>query len=111
MFNNHGIRAKIHSKKGANVRVLAGDDKGQTGRVLQVLRKEYRAIVEGINVVSKSTKPYAQFPNGGFVKKEAPVHLSNLALVENGKAVRVGSRLNASGKRVRYSKKTGEEIK
>lgn len=103
--------AKIHIKKGDTVIVLSGDDKGKTGRVLSVLRKDYRAIVEGVNVVTKSTKPTAQAPQGGFVKKEAPIHLSNIALVENGKPVRVGTRLNADGKRVRYSKKTGEEIK
>ncbi len=103
--------AKIHIKKGDNVIVLAGDDKGKTGRVLSVQRKEMRAIVEGVNIVTKSTKPSAQAPNGGFIKKEAPIHLSNLALVEDGKPVRTAFRVNADGKRVRYSKKTGEEIK
>ncbi len=103
--------AKLHIKKGDTVIVLAGDDKGKTGRVLSVLRKEGRAIVEGCNVVTKSTKPTAQTPQGGFVKKEAPIHVSNLSLVEDGKPVRTGFKKNAEGKTVRYSKKTGEEIK
>ena len=93
--------------------VIAGNSKGQQGRVLEVHRKDYRAIVEGVNMVSKHTKPNQENPQGGIVKKEAPVHLSNLMLVDpsGGKATRIGGRLNDQGKLVRYAKKSGEEIK
>lgn len=105
--------AKLHIKKGDTVYVNAGDDKGKTGRVLQVLVKKNRAIVEGINIVTKSTKPNAKYPQGGIVKMEAPVHISNLNPVDpkTGKPTRVGRRLNDAGKLVRYAKKSGEEIK
>ncbi len=105
--------AKLHIKKGDTVCVLSGDDKGKTGRVLEVLVKKNRAIVEGINIVSKSTKPSAKYPQGGIVKVEAPVHISNLNVLDpkSGKATRIGRRLNDAGKLVRYSKKSGEEIK
>ena len=105
--------AKLHIKKGDIVSVLAGDDKGKTGRVLSVQVKKNRAIVEGVNIVSKSTKPSAKYPQGGIVKIEAPVHISNLNLVDpkSGKPTRIGRKLNDAGKLVRYSKKTGEEIK
>ncbi len=101
--------AKLHIKKGDIVYVNAGANKGRTGRVLSVLVEEQRAIVEGINMVSKSTKPNAKNPQGGIVKKEAPVHISNLNLVEDGKPVRIG-RVVKDGKLVRVSKKTGKEI-
>ncbi len=93
--------------------VVAGNSKGQQGRVLEVIRKDYRAIVEGVNMVSKHTKPNQDNPQGGILKKEAPVHLSNLMLVDpsSGKATRIGRRLNDQGKLVRYAKKSGEEIK
>lgn len=98
--------AKLHIKKGDTVYVNAGDDKGKTGRVLQVLVKKNRAIVEGVNIVSKSTKPNAKYPQGGIVKMEAPVHISNLNVIDpkSGKPTRVGRRLNDAGKLVRYSK-------
>jgi large subunit ribosomal protein L24 len=102
---------KIHIKKGDTVKVLSGDDKGQTGKVLKVEVKKYRAFVEGVNLVSKHTKPNAKSPQGGILKKEASVHISNLMLVEKGQATRIGRRLNDNGKLVRYSKKSGEEIK
>jgi len=78
--------------------------------VLEVLVKEQRAIVEGVNLVSKSAKPSAKNPQGGIVKQEASIHISNLNPVEKGKPVRVGRKLNAEGKLVRISKKSGEEI-
>ena len=105
------MQPKIHIKKGDTVKVLSGDDKGQTGKVLKVEVKKYRAFVEGVNLVSKHTKPNAQNPQGGILKKEASVHISNLMVVEKGQATRVGRRLNDNGKLVRYSKKSGEEIK
>ena len=105
--------ATLKIKKGDTVYVLAGDDKGKTGRVLNVLREQGKAIVEGVNIVSKSTKPNAKAPQGGIIKKEAPIDLSNLAVADpkSGKPTRVGFRFNEDGKKVRYSKKSGEEIK
>lgn len=102
--------SKLHIKKGDTVYVNAGVDKNKTGRVLEVLVKEGRAIVEGVNMVSKSTKPNAKHPQGGIVKQEASIHISNLNPVEKGKPVRVGRKLNNEGKLVRISKRTGEEI-
>ena len=100
-------------KKGDTVYVNSGEDKGKTGRVLKVLVDKKRAIVEGINMVSKSTKPNAKNPQGGIVKQEASIHISNLNPVDpkTGKATRVGRKLSADGTLVRYSKKSGEEIK
>ena len=105
--------ATLKIKKGDTVYVLAGDDKGKTGRVLNILPEQGKAIVEGVNIVSKSTKPNASAPQGGIIKKEAPIDLSNLAVVDpkSGKPTRVGFRFNEDGKKVRYSKKSGEEIK
>jgi large subunit ribosomal protein L24 len=105
--------SKLHIKKGDIVFVNAGDDKGQTGRVLKVYVEKQRALVEGINMVSKSTKPNAKNPQGGIVKKEAPIHISNLQVVDpkTGKPTRIGRKRNAKGVLVRISKKSGEEIK
>ncbi|MBQ7423747.1 MAG: 50S ribosomal protein L24 [Prevotella sp.] len=103
---------KLHIKKNDNVIVLAGEDKGKTGKVLKVLVKEQRAIVEGINMVSKSMKPSAKNPQGGIVKQEAPIHISNLSLIDpkSGKATRIS--VKREGKNVvRIAKKSGEEIK
>jgi large subunit ribosomal protein L24 len=102
---------KLHIKKGDTVYVNTGEDRGKTGKVLQVLVKKQRAIVEGLNMVSKHTKPNAKNAQGGIVKQEAPIHISNLQLVEDGKPIRIGRRLNDKGKLVRYSKKSNEEIK
>ena len=104
---------KLHIKKGDMVFVNAGDNKGKQGRILEVLVKKDRAIVEGINMVSKHTKPNAKTQQGGIVKQEAPVHISNLNLIDptSGKPTRIGRKLNADNKLVRYSKKSGEEIK
>ncbi|MFA9389519.1 MAG: 50S ribosomal protein L24 [Prolixibacteraceae bacterium] len=107
------MQKKLHIKKGDNVMVITGNSKGQKGKVLEVIRKTDRAIVEGVNMVKKHTKPNAANPQGGIVEQEAPVHVSNLMLVDpkTGKATRVGRREDANGKLVRYSKKSGEEIK
>jgi len=93
--------------------VNSGEYKGQQGRVLEIDRAKSRAIVEGVNMVSKHTKPNAENPQGGIIKKEAPVHISNLSPVDpsSGGATRVGRKLNDKNKLVRYSKKSGEEIK
>ena len=105
--------SKLHIKKGDIVFVNTGEDKGKTGRVLQVIVADQRAVVEGVNMVSKHTKPNAKNPQGGIEKKEAPIHISNLNVVDpkSGKATRIGRKLNAEGSLVRYSKKSGEEIK
>jgi len=107
------MQKKLHIKKGDTVFVNAGENKGQQGRVLEVIRKNERAIVEGINLVSKHTKPNAKSPQGGIIKKEASVHISNLMLVDptSGKPTRIGRKANDKGTLVRYSKKSGEEIK
>ena len=105
--------SKLHIKKGDTVYVNAGESKGKTGRVLKVLVEKQRAIVEGINMVQKSTKPSAKNPQGGIVKQEAPIHISNLNVVDpkTGKPTRIGRKVGADGKLVRVSKKSGEEIK
>ena len=106
--------SKLHIKKGDTVFVNSGEDKGKTGRVLQVFVKEQRAIVEGVNIVSKSTKPNAKNPQGGIIKQEAPVHISNLNPIDpkTGKPTRIGRRESADGRTfVRYAKRSGEEIK
>jgi large subunit ribosomal protein L24 len=107
------MQRKFHIKKGDLVIVNSGESKGQQGRVLEVIYAKERAIVESVNMVSKSTKPNAKSPQGGITKKEAPVHISNLNLVDpsTGKATRIGRKLNDKNKLVRYSKKSGEEIK
>ena len=103
---------KLKIKKGDTVKVITGEYKGTQGKVLEVLPKDNKALVEGVNMVSKSTKPSAAAPNGGIIKKEAPIHISNLMVVDaKGNATRVGRKLNDNGKLVRYSKKSGEEIK
>ena len=104
--------AKFHIKKDDQVIVLAGADKGKTGKVLKVLRDKERVIVEGIHMVSKSTKPSAANPQGGIIKQEAPIHISNVSLIDpkSGKATRI--RIEREGKNVkRIAKKSGEEIK
>lgn len=105
--------SKLHIKKGDTVIVNAGKSKGHKGKVLEVIISKQRAIVEGANLVSKHTKPNAANPQGGIVKQEAPIHISNLNLVDpkTGEATRIGRKLNADNKLVRYSKKSGEEIK
>ncbi|MFP4366496.1 MAG: 50S ribosomal protein L24 [Bacteroidales bacterium] len=104
---------KYHIKKGDTVYVVSGESRGQQGRVLDLLTKEGKAIVEGVNMVSRHTKPNAQHTQGGIIKKEAPIDVSNLMLVDpsTGKPTRVGRKLDEKNKLVRYSKKTGEEIK
>lgn len=105
--------SKLHIKKGDTVYVLAGEDKSRKGRVLSVDADKNRAVVEGINIVSKSTKPSAKHPQGGIIKMEAPINISNLALLDpkSGKPTRVGIRIGENGEKVRYAKKSGEEIK
>ncbi|MBL7967367.1 MAG: 50S ribosomal protein L24 [Prolixibacteraceae bacterium] len=107
------MQKKLHIKKGDSVIVIAGNYNGREGKVLEVIRATEKAIVEGVNMVKKHTKPNAAHPQGGIVEKEAPIHISNLMLKDpkTGKPTRIGRKLNDKGKLVRYSKKSGEEIK
>ena len=105
-------KVKFHIRKGDTVKILAGNDKGKTGKVLEVNTTKYRAIVEGANMVTKHIKPSAASPEGGIQETEASIHLSNLMVVDpsSGDAVRTGRKLNDDGKLQRYSKKSGEFI-
>jgi|SRR3982751_6088284 len=102
---------KLRLKKGDIVKVISGESKGQQGRILEIITTERRALVEGVNVVKRHTKPNSKAPQGGIVDKEAPVHISNLMLIDGkGNVTRVGKR-EEDGKNVRYSKASGETIK
>lgn len=102
---------KLKIKSGDTVRVIAGDHKGSEGKVLRVLREKNKAVVEGVNMVSKHTKPSAKNPQGGIVKKEAPIHISNIALVDakSKETTKVGFRTEGD-KKVRFSKKSNQVL-
>lgn len=103
---------KPHIKKGDTVQVIAGDDRGKQGRVLSVDAEKNRAIIEGVNIIIKHTKPTAKYPQGGRIEKEAPINLSNIALVDpkTNKPTRVAIKIE-DGKKIRIAKKSGQEIK
>jgi len=105
-------RVKLHIRKGDTVKIIAGNDKGKTGKVLEVNTSKYRAVVEGANMVTKHIKPSAASPEGGIQETEASIHLSNLMVVDpsSGDAVRTGRKKDDDGKLQRYSKKSGEFI-
>lgn len=107
------MNRKFHIKKGDLVEVLAGVDKGKQGKVLEMIPSKERAIVEGVNFISKHTKPNAAYPQGGIIKKEAPIHISNLNIVDPStkKPTRIGRKKGDDGKLVRYSKSSGEILK
>lgn len=105
------MQQKLHIKVDDTVRVISGESKGQEGTVLSIDRKNLRATVQGVNLVKKHQKPNAANPEGGIVEMEAGIHISNLMIVHNGEATRIGRKENKEGKLVRYSKKSGEEIK
>ena len=107
------MMAKLHIKTGDTVKVIAGEFKGEEGKVLRVIPSKNRALVEGVNEVSKHQKPSASNPQGGIVKEEAPIHISNLMIIDpkSGDATRIGRKTDENGKLVRYSKKSGEVIK
>jgi len=109
--SNNRFQPKLSIRKGDMVEVVAGEDRGAQGRVLAVYRKKGRALVEGVNIVHRHSKPTSENPDGGIIKKEAPVHISNLMLVDpkTGEPTRVGRRME-KGKLVRYAKKSGEVI-
>ncbi len=100
---------KLKIKSGDTVRVVAGDHKGEEGKIVEIFASKNRAIVEGVNMISKHTKPSAQNPQGGIVKREASIHISNLMLLENGEVTKVGYRIEG-GKKVRFSKKSDKAI-
>ncbi|PKV66731.1 50S ribosomal protein L24 [Pontibacter ramchanderi] len=105
-------KKKLHVKTGDTVKVIAGDDRGKTGRITAVNIEKQRVTVEGINMVTKHAKPSAKNPQGGISKMEAPIHASNVALVDpkSGETAKAGRRKNSEGKTERYSKKSGEVI-
>jgi large subunit ribosomal protein L24 len=105
------MQQKLHIKVGDTVVVITGEAKGQQGKILSIDRKKMRATVEGVNIVKRHTKPSAADPQGGIVEKEGTIHVSNLMIVSKGQPTRIGRKLDANGKLVRYSKKSGEEIK
>ena len=102
---------KLKIKSGDIVRVIAGDHKGSEGKVLRVLREKNKAVVEGVNMVSKHTKPSAKNPQGGIVKKEAPIHISNLSLIDpkSKQVTKTGTRVEGD-KKVRFSKKSNQVL-
>jgi large subunit ribosomal protein L24 len=102
---------KLHVKSGDTVKVIAGNDRGKTGKIISVKTDTNKVLVEGVNIISKHNKPSAKSPQGGIEKKEAPIHASNVQLVDaSGKAIRTGRKADANGKLQRYSKKTGDLI-
>jgi large subunit ribosomal protein L24 len=104
--------AKLHVKKGDKVVVIAGKDKKKTGTVLAVFPKKQRVIVEGVNIVKRHTRPNPQHPEGGIIEKEAPIHVSNVQLMDpkTGQPTRIGYKVLEDGTKVRYAKKSGEVI-
>jgi large subunit ribosomal protein L24 len=105
------MQQKLHIKIGDAVKVISGESNGQEGKILSIDRKNLRATVEGVNMIKKHQKPSAANPEGGILERESGIHISNLMIVEKGEASRIGRRVNEDGKLVRYSKKSGEEIK
>lgn len=104
------MQKKLHIKKGDQVKVIAGEEKGKEGKVLSVNRTSNRAVVEGVNLVSKHTKPNAKTPDGGIVKQEAAIHVSNLMLIDgDGNGTRIGRKKDKDGKLVRFSKRSGNQ--
>lgn len=104
-------KAKLHIKRDDTVKVLTGNDKGTVARVQRVIPKDRKVVVEGVNLKTKHRKPSTEFPDGGIFKMEAPIHISNVMLVDGGEAVKTGRKLNEQGKLQRFNKKTGEFIK
>ncbi len=113
MERTYNTQVKLHVRKGDMVQVIAGDDKGKSGKILEILTEKSRVIIEGVNLITKHQKPSAGKPEGGIKKIEGTIHLSNVALVDpaSGKITRTGRKLNEKGKLQRFSKKTGDFIK
>lgn len=113
MERKRNKQPKLHIRKGDKVKILSGNDKGKEGNVLEMIPEKRKAVVEGINIVTKHVKPSANKPEGGIEKTEAPIHISNLMLIDpaSGEATKTGRKVNEKGKLQRYSKKTGDFIK
>lgn len=111
--NRNIKRGKIHIKTGDMVYVISGKEKGKTGKIIRVFRDKDKALVEKLNIVKRHSRPSPKSPTGGIIEKESPIHVSNLMLYDSRAKVpvRVGHRVLAGGEKVRYSKKSGEEIK
>ena len=107
------MQSKLHIKKDDQVVVISGNEKGKSGRVLEVNREKMRAIIEGVNMISLHSKPSAQNPDGGITKKEGSIHISNLLHVDpkDGKPCRIARKIDEKGNKARYSKRSGEVIK
>ena len=100
----------MHVKKGMDVRIISGNNKGQNGKVLEVFPKKEKVIVEGINFRKRAVRPTQENPSGGFVERESPIHISNVMALHNGEPVRVGYKKLNNGKKVRISNKSKEEL-
>lgn len=113
MERKYNKQPKLHVRKGDTVKVIAGDDKGKSGKVMEVIVEKRRVVIEGVNMVTKHQKPSAGKPEGGIKKVEGTVHISNLMVIDpaSGLPVRIGRKINEKGRLQRYSKKTGEFIK
>lgn len=113
MERTFNMQSKFHVRKGDTVQVIAGESKGKSGKVLEILTEKNRVIVEGLNLITKHQKPSAGKPEGGIKKVEGTIHISNVALIDpaTGKTTRTGRKLNEKAKLQRYSKKTGDFIK
>jgi large subunit ribosomal protein L24 len=113
MERTFNMQPKLHVRKGDTVQVIAGESKGKSGKVLEILTEKNRVIVEGLNLITKHQKPSAGKPEGGIKKVEGTIHISNVALIDpaTGKTTRTGRKLNEKAKLQRYSKKTGDFIK
>lgn len=113
MERTFNMQSKLHVRKGDTVQVIAGESKGKSGKVLEILTEKNRVIVEGLNLITKHQKPSAGKPEGGIKKVEGTIHISNVALIDpaTGKTTRTGRKLNEKEKLQRYSKKTGDFIK
>lgn len=107
------MQKKLHIKKGDQVIAISGNEKGKSGKVLEVDRAKMRAVVEGLNMISVHTKPNAANADGGIIKKEGSIHISNLSHIDpkDGKPCRTGRKIDEKGNKLRISKRSGEVIK
>jgi len=105
-------KAKLHVKKGDQVIVVSGKDKGKKGRILFAYPSDQRVLIEGVNIVKRHTRPNPTNPQGGIIEKEAPIHVSNVMIVDpkTGEPTRIGKKILADGTKVRYAKKSGEVL-
>ena len=100
----------MHVKKGMKVKVISGNHKGLEGKILNVFPKKNRLVIEGVNFRKRATRPTQENPSGGFIERESSIHISNVMIVHNGTASRTGSKMLENGKKVKFSKKTNQEV-